>query len=459
MDDFDLASELAVSPLDVPQLPTPDAMPNAPQQQKPGLGQLASMLPLLAAAMKQGGRSGIAGFLQGMARARQAKQQGAQVDFQNQRQVAGDQRAQQSQQWQQSYQQRVLAQQDAARKQQFLQQFTTGLQGLDNDEAIRAYLELQGGQADALGIRRDALQGYVSRALPPSALQKRAAEKKIAELEKQHGDKWITIGPSFSYQMPGEDQPIPFKELLRRSGRTQTAPLPIAAAQQPNTPEEQFYQQYAIENGAKAFSELPTAKQAAARKQWMQADDRPLQQPGRTQAQVGTLARSWDALPIVKTTQKMAEAVSFAESLNPNTTNPADDQALIYAFAKAMDPDSVVREGEYATVQKYAQSWAESFGFNAARIFSNTQFLTPQARQNMKATIRARYRAGKGQYDNVRRSYVSKINKLTQLGDGEDYLTDYGGGFPAEAPAQPSGAAPGGAGASYQDYLRSRGQK
>ena len=84
--------------------------------------------------------------------------------------------------------------------------------------------------------------------------------------------------------------------------------------------------------------------------------------PPRVQTRVDAKARGFDALPIVKTTQKMAEAVAFADSLNANTTNPADDQALIYAFAKAMDPDSVVREGEYATVQKYAQSWAECSG-------------------------------------------------------------------------------------------------
>ena len=51
---------------------------------------------------------------------------------------------------------------------------------------------------------------------------------------------------------------------------------------------------------------------------------------------------------------------------NPTSTN---DQALIYAFAKAMDPTSSVREGEYATVQKYAQSFANQLGFDVNRLF------------------------------------------------------------------------------------------
>lgn len=134
--------------------------------------------------------------------------------------------------------------------------------------------------------------------------------------------------------------------------------------------------------------------------------------------------------PVVKTAQIMASAVDFVKGLDPNTTNPADDQALIYAFAKAMDPDSVVREGEYATVQKYSQSLADKFGFDAARIFSNTVFLTPEARKNMKTTIESRFDPVRKQYNNLRKSYVNRLNKVTGGTDGEDYLNDYGAAFP-----------------------------
>ena len=144
--------------------------------------------------------------------------------------------------------------------------------------------------------------------------------------------------------------------------------------------------------------------------------------------------------PVVKTAQIMASAVDFVKGLDPNTTNPADDQALIYAFAKAMDPDSVVREGEYATVQKYSQSLADKFGFDAARIFSNTVFLTPEARKNMKTTIESRFEPVRKQYNNLRKSYVNRLNKVTGGTDGEDFLNDYGAAFP-----EPSAGA-GGAG-------------
>jgi len=147
---------------------------------------------------------------------------------------------------------------------------------------------------------------------------------------------------------------------------------------------------------------------------------------------------NFDNLPAVKNTQTMAEAANFAQGLNPNTKNPADDQALIYAFAKAMDPNSVVREGEYATVQKYAQSWAQSMGFDAARMFSNTPFLTATARQNMKTTILQKFKAAQGQYDTIRKSYASQINKITGGADGDSWLTDYAQAFPTDGTGQPA---------------------
>lgn len=146
------------------------------------------------------------------------------------------------------------------------------------------------------------------------------------------------------------------------------------------------------------------------------------------QRRIDARAKAFDSQPAVKRAQALGESATFAVGLNPNTTNPADDQALIYNFAKSMDPDSAVREGEYATIQKYAQSMAERFGFSAARVFSNTAFLTPEARQNIKDTILARFDASRGQYEGLRKSYV---DRLTTMGGGEDDLTDYGAGFPS----------------------------
>ena len=121
----------------------------------------------------------------------------------------------------------------------------------------------------------------------------------------------------------------------------------------------------------------------------------------------------------------MQEANTFIKSMDPNTTNPADDQGIIYAFAKSMDPNSVVREGEYATVQKYAQSWASTFGFNAQRVADGVEFLTPAARENMRSTVQKKFDASKKSYDKIYGEYVRRINEIGNINDGEKYLTQY----------------------------------
>jgi hypothetical protein len=76
----------------------------------------------------------------------------------------------------------------------------------------------------------------------------------------------------------------------------------------------------------------------------------------------------------------------------------------------------------------------------------------------MKATIRKRYLAGKAQYDNLRKSYAAQINNITGQQDGEAHLTDYAGAFPSE-PAKPAGGTTGAGGATYEEYLRRKGQR
>jgi hypothetical protein len=131
----------------------------------------------------------------------------------------------------------------------------------------------------------------------------------------------------------------------------------------------------------------------------------------------------------VKRYQIVAEGQAFMDGIDNNTTNPADQQGIIYAFAKIMDPESVVREGEYNTIQKYAQSWADTFGFKASRIFSNTPFLTSDAIKNMKATINSKVSSSEKAYKNIYGEYVRQINNITGGTDGSDFLTDYSKGF------------------------------
>jgi hypothetical protein len=229
---------------------------------------------------------------------------------------------------------------------------------------------------------------------------------------------------------------------------------------------EDYVTRYAAGKG-KTPETLTPADIEDARKRYQQADDRPITVntgaqgalPPRVETTVRSLATAFRNEPSVKRTVTMGEAVSFVNGLDVHTKNPADDQALIYAFAKAMDPESVVREGEYATVQKYATSWLERFGFDAMRVLSsNTPILTASARSNLKQTITSRYQATRTQYDNLAKSYAGQINKATGGQDGSERLTDYAAVLPPGAETAGGGSTSGGGGpsfgGSYQDYLR-----
>jgi len=154
--------------------------------------------------------------------------------------------------------------------------------------------------------------------------------------------------------------------------------------------------------------------------------------PTSVAGRVDKIANQFDGEQTVKNYAQLVESVNMISQIPDDTKNPADNQALIYAFAKAMDPTSVVREGEYATVQKYAQSWLESFGFNAMRVVNNQQFLSQQAVQNIKATIAKKFTGTESSYKNLTNEYGRRIDRITGKADGTDYISNYSGGLMQE---------------------------
>lgn len=153
--------------------------------------------------------------------------------------------------------------------------------------------------------------------------------------------------------------------------------------------------------------------------------------PNQTQSQITGIVNQFDSEPIVKNYNVISEGYQFANSL-VNKANPtsADDQGLIYAFAKAMDPTSAVKEGEYISVQKYAQSMAQTGWANLQRMAQNVAFLTPEARKNIIATINSKFQASQQNYNNVYREYNRRLEdaKSGRVGGS---LTDYGGAYNA----------------------------
>lgn len=136
--------------------------------------------------------------------------------------------------------------------------------------------------------------------------------------------------------------------------------------------------------------------------------------PSQINTTVNSIAGAFDNEPIVKSYNTVQEGFQTIKSIGTKTSSPADDIAFIYAFAKIMDPNSVVREGEYNTIQKYAQTWASNFGFSAKRIFSNTNFLTSDAKQKMLNALQPKVNTITAQYNNLQSEYQRQIDGAYQ---------------------------------------------
>lgn len=148
--------------------------------------------------------------------------------------------------------------------------------------------------------------------------------------------------------------------------------------------------------------------------------------------------------PIVKKYNDIVSAANFINAVDPNTTNSASHQAVIYNFAKMLDPDSVVREGEYATVKKYSQSLLKKYGGEINQAISGKGFLSPEAIQAIQTESKNRVSAYQPQYDSLKNQYKNRINSVAGADVGDMVLLDYEEGY--------SGAGTGATGKTIEDY-------
>lgn len=150
---------------------------------------------------------------------------------------------------------------------------------------------------------------------------------------------------------------------------------------------------------------------------------------GQTQTTLNQIISQFDNEPVVKSYNITAEGYQFAKGLENKTeiTN-TDDLGLLYAFAKAMNPAGILREGMISTIQEYAQSWATAFGFKVERIFSNEKFLSQSAVANMIATIKSRYDITEKNYKNIENEYNRRISDAKK-GVVSGSITNYGQAF------------------------------
>jgi hypothetical protein len=153
---------------------------------------------------------------------------------------------------------------------------------------------------------------------------------------------------------------------------------------------------------------------------------------GLTTAQINStinqIVGSFDNEQTVKDYNQATSQYQLMNSLGTKTSSPGDDIAFVYSFAKLMDPNSVVREGEYATIQKYAQSMLDAKTLEAIRLAKNTNFLTSDAKQKLLTTAMAKMKVLQTQYSSLANQYEQRISNV-QSG-GYNTIPDYSAGFP-----------------------------
>lgn len=166
-----------------------------------------------------------------------------------------------------------------------------------------------------------------------------------------------------------------------------------------------------------------------------------LNAPVRNESRLDRLAREFKDDPVVKEFKIVQEAGQFVRAMDPNKNDPALDQALLYSFAKIMDPGSVVREGEYRTVQRYAQSWLDNFKIDAMSVLDRQAVLTPKARAQLKNVVLARANPRQQQYRALREQYGKRLDSIGGPGAGNEYLQDMEAAFPEPVSGGGTGSA------------------
>lgn len=107
----------------------------------------------------------------------------------------------------------------------------------------------------------------------------------------------------------------------------------------------------------------------------------------------------------------------------------AEDLQLIYMFAKAQDPNSVVREGEYNTVANYVSTLPQDIQSQISRVWAKqpTAKLTPEARNAILHGIDRKYNADKQQYTQLRKDAIKHITGIAGKDVSDTFLNNYEG--------------------------------
>ncbi len=143
-------------------------------------------------------------------------------------------------------------------------------------------------------------------------------------------------------------------------------------------------------------------------------------------SKVQSIAQSHDSNQIVKDYSMIQNKSGSMQNILKSGVGGPGDLALVYEFMKALDPNSVVRETEYATAAgsgNIFRGWAARFN---GYLKEQGGFLPPQVQKAFISIMNTKLAVAQAQYENYHNEQARKIDKITGGADGIDYLTNYG---------------------------------
>lgn len=109
---------------------------------------------------------------------------------------------------------------------------------------------------------------------------------------------------------------------------------------------------------------------------------------------------------------KARDGITALRSLGSSPTQGgANDLAIVYAFMKAMDPGSVVREGEVAFAQK-AGGLFDQYGVKLDRILGGKDTLSPAQRKSLIGAAETAFSGRQTAYDEFAQQYVDLAKRM-----------------------------------------------
>lgn len=160
--------------------------------------------------------------------------------------------------------------------------------------------------------------------------------------------------------------------------------------------------------------------------------------PTSVQTKIISKADSIGSSDIGKRYNATVDSINIINGIDTTSKNPADHQTIIYAFAKSLDPESVVREGEYATIKRYAQSLIDRYGKEVTNAIAGTGFLSQKAIDDIKSTMNNNYNSRKPQYDNLVKDTKRIINNIAGKDVAGEIMVDYSAGVTSTQTKQPA---------------------